>query len=176
MKNTHKKLTALSVIAISVGISIISTSQPASAQVLELATGALSAFFNRPPKPLPNHNFSFGTNNANGNNFNLCLFPCTPGGIPSPVRFPTLPGLGAPPVSSTNISPQGSFSQSRVSTQTGTLPPGTIPPTSLRPGIPVPQGVVPGTPMPMMPQTIQPTPPRPALVVPPIRLPINLPF
>lgn len=170
MQNHHKKLTTLSIIAISVSISTISIPQPASAQVLELATGALNALLNRPPKPLPNHNFSFGTNNANGNNFNLCLFPCTPGSIPSAVRFPTVPGLGAPTVSSTLISPQGSFSQSSVSTQTGTLPPG------IRPGMPLQQGIIPGASMPVMPQTIQPTPPRPAVVIPPIRLPINLPF
>jgi len=59
----------------------------------------------------------------------------------------------------THISSPGSFSQSRVSTQTGTLPPG------VRPPMPFPGAVVP-----------QPTPPRPALVLPPIRLPINLPL
>lgn len=153
---SHKKLTATLAIALTVGISTFSTPQPASAQVLELATGAINALFNRPPKPLPNHNFSLGTSNLNGNTFNLCLFPCTPGGMSSPVRLP----VGqVPSVSSTAISPQGSFSQSSVSNQMGTLPPG------VRPGMPFPGTVAP-----------QPTPPRPTLVVPPIRLPINLPL
>jgi hypothetical protein len=152
----HKKLTASAAIALTVGIGTISTPQPASAQVLELATGAINALFNRPPKPLPNHNFSLGTSNLNGNTFNLCLFPCVPGGMPSPVRLP----VGqVPSVSSRAISSPGSFSQSRVGTQTGTLPPG------VRPPMPFPGAVVP-----------QPTPPRPALVLPPIKLPINLPL
>ncbi|MBE9169672.1 hypothetical protein IQ238_19810 [Pleurocapsales cyanobacterium LEGE 06147] len=153
----NKKLTAYAAIALTVVISTFSTPQPAEAQVLELATGAINALFNRPPKPLPNHNFSLGTSNLNGNTFNLCLFPCTPGGMPSPVRLPVeqVPSVS----SSTAISSPGSFSQSRVSTQTGTLPPG------VRPGMPFPGAVVP-----------QPTPPRPALVLPPIRLPINLPL
>ncbi|MBE9168775.1 hypothetical protein IQ238_15080 [Pleurocapsales cyanobacterium LEGE 06147] len=148
MKSIHhnKKLTASLAIALTVSISTFSTPQPASAQILQLATGAMNALFNRPPKPLANRNYTFGANNLNGNTFNLCLFPCTPGGMPSPVRFP----VGqVPSVSSRAISPQGSFSQSRVSTQTGTLPPGVVP---------------------------QPTPPRPTLVVPPIKLPINLPL
>jgi hypothetical protein len=143
----NKKLTASVAIALTVGISTFSTPQPASAQVLQLATGAMNALFNRPPKPLANRNYTFGANNANGNTFNLCLFPCTPGGMPSPVRLPVgqVPSVS----SSSAISSPGSFSQSRVSNQTGTLPPGAVP---------------------------QSTPPRPTLVVPPIRLPINLPL
>jgi hypothetical protein len=77
--------------------------------------------------------------------------------MPSPVRLPVgqVPSVS----SSSTISSPGSFSQSRVFNQTGTLPPG------VRPAMPFPGAV-----------GAQPTPPRPTLVLPPIRLPINLPL
>jgi hypothetical protein len=128
MKGINKKVAALSAIALTVSFSTLATPEPAEAQVLELATSAINAIFNRPRKPIPNQTYIFGTNNLHSNNF--CLFPCAP----------------TPPV---NVAP----------------PPQAIPPTAVRPGFTVPQQAAP-----------QPTPPRPILVVPPIKLPINLPL
>lgn len=145
MKLINKKVAAISAIALTASVSSFSTPQPANAQVVELATSAISAIFNRPPRPLPNQIYNFGTGNANGNTFNFCLFPCLPN--PTNVSVPT----AVRPI----VPTQGSFSSSSVQTQTGTIPP----------RFPVPPQAAP-----------QPTPPRPLLVVPPIRLPINLPL
>ncbi|AFZ35982.1 hypothetical protein Sta7437_2447 [Stanieria cyanosphaera PCC 7437] len=184
MKRINQTITATVALALTVGVSTLATPQPANAQVLELATGALNAIFNRPPKPIPNQSYAFGTNNLNGNNFSLCILPCTPGMGSSPVRLP-IPGMtsfSAPPVASGVspslpptgvVPPQGSVSQSQtmVTNQVGTIPPGAVPGT-------IPPGVMPGTipPGAIPPQIVQPTPPRPTVVIPPIKLPINLPI
>jgi hypothetical protein len=124
------QITTVSLIALGVSLSTLATPQPASAQVLELATSAINAVFNRPPKPLPNQTYIFGTNNLHSNSF--CLFPCAP-----------IPNVPIRPVAPT--------------------PPGGVPLQEVNPGVPS--------------QAMgQPTPPRPTLVVPPIRLPINLPL
>ncbi|BAU66185.1 hypothetical protein STA3757_35880 [Stanieria sp. NIES-3757] len=107
-------------LALTVGASTLATPQPASAQIVELAGAALGAIFNRPPKPIPNQNYSFATNNLNGNTFSLGN---------SPARLP----VSAP------IPPQGSISQSTVTNQVGTIPPGVVPGA-------VPSGVVQPTP------------------------------
>jgi hypothetical protein len=150
MKRINQKITTTVALVLTIGASTLASPQPAEAQVLELATGALNALFNRPPKPIPNQNYAFGTSNLNGNNFNFCLFPCTPGigqpSIPQAIR-PTVPSTGVMP-SSGSVVPSGV--------------PGTVAP-----------GVVPGG---ITPQAVQPTAPRPTVVIPPIRLPINLPF
>jgi hypothetical protein len=131
MKGINKKLATVSLLALSVSVSTLATPQKADAQVMELATSAINAIFNRPRKPLPNQTYIFGTNNLHSNSF--CLFPCAP--IPNLAR----------PVAPTPTPPAG-FS-----------------PQAVNPGVP-PQAMG------------QPTPPRPTLVVPPIKLPINLPF
>ncbi|MBE9169908.1 hypothetical protein IQ238_21070 [Pleurocapsales cyanobacterium LEGE 06147] len=131
MKGINQKLVTLSVIALSVSVSTLATPQKADAQVLELATSAINAVFNRPRKPIPNQTYIFGTNNLHSNSF--CLFPCAP--IPNVAR----------PVAPT---PSGGFSPQGISPSMG------VPPQAMG----------------------QPTPPRPTLVVPPIGLPINLPF
>jgi hypothetical protein len=169
MKRIHQKLAVLSALTLTTTVTTFSTPQPANAQLVELAAGAISSIFNRPPRPLPNQSYSFGTGNLNSNTFNLCLFPClpTPNSIPSPVRFP-VPTAAAPIAPSPIGAPvptNGSFSSSTVQNQTGTVPPGFIPPTAVRPGYPVPPQVAP-----------QPVAPRPVLVMPPIKLPINLPL
>jgi hypothetical protein len=133
MKGINKKLATVSLLALSVSVTTLATPQPASAQVMELATSAINAIFNRPRKPLPNQTYIFGTNNLHSNSF--CLFPCAP-----------IPNLARP------------------------VAPAPVPPTGFSP-----QGISPS--MGVSPQAMgQPTPPRPTLVVPPIRLPINLPF
>ncbi|MBE9169673.1 hypothetical protein IQ238_19815 [Pleurocapsales cyanobacterium LEGE 06147] len=133
MKGINPKLATLSVIALSVSVSTLATPQKADAQVMELATSAINAVFNRPRKPIPNQTYIFGTNNLHSNSF--CLFPCAP--IPNLAR----------PVAPTPTPPAGFSSQ------------------GISPGVGVP------------PQAMgQLTPPRPTLVVPPIKLPINLPF
>lgn len=137
MKRINQKITATVALALTIGASTLASPQPAEAQVLELATGALNALFNRPPKPIPNQNYAFGTSSLNGNNFNFCLFPCTPG-----IGQPSIPQAIRPTVPSTGVMPSS----------------GSIVPS----GIPT--------------QTVQPTAPRPTVVIPPIRLPINLPF
>ncbi|BAU63400.1 hypothetical protein STA3757_07640 [Stanieria sp. NIES-3757] len=196
MKRINQTITATVALALTVGVSTLATPQPAEAQVLELATGALNAIFNRPPKPIPNQSYAFGTNNLNGNNFSLCILPCTPGMGGSPIRLPIpgMTGFSAPPVAPSVspslpptgfVSPQGSVSQSQtmVTNQVGTIPPGAVPGSPLPvssgviPGA-IPPGVMPGTIPPgiIPPQVVQPTPPRPTVVIPPIKLPINLPF
>jgi hypothetical protein len=149
MNRINQKLTSTVALALTVGASTLAAPQPADAQIVELAAGALNAIFNRPPKPIPNQSYAFGTSNFNGNNFNFCLFPCTPGAgqpsIPQAVR-PT--GM---------IPPQASVSRSMVTNRVGTIPPGAVPRT-------------------LPPQVVQPRPPRPTVIIPPIKLPINLPL
>jgi hypothetical protein len=141
MKGINKKLTALSVIALTASVSTVATPQPANAQIVELATSAINAIFNRPPKQIPNQTYIFGTNNFQSNS--LCLFPCAP----------TPPQVSAPLAA----------------------PPQNIPPGAIRPGYPVqPQFSSQVAPPQVAPQPV--TPPRPVLVVPPIKLPINLPL
>jgi hypothetical protein len=150
MNKLNQKLTATVALALTVGASTLAAPQPASAQVLELAGAALGAIFNRPPKPIPNQSYAFGTSNLNGNNFNFCLFPCTPG-IGQPSVRPTVPPTGMIP------SPSSFSSSTAINSQVGTIPPGVVP------------GAIP-------PQVVQPRPPRPTVVIPPIKLPINLPI
>jgi hypothetical protein len=154
MNKLNRKITATFALALTVGASTLATPQPASAQIVELAGAALGAILNRPPKPIPNQNYSFATNNLNGNTFSLGSSGSSGS---SPVRLPVPGATGFAPSPTGMIPPQGSISQSTVTNQVGTLPPGVVP------------GAVP-------PQVVQPTPPRPTVVIPPIKLPINLPI
>ncbi|BAU63232.1 hypothetical protein STA3757_05920 [Stanieria sp. NIES-3757] len=144
MNKLNRKITATFALALTVGASTLATPQPASAQIVELAGAALGALLNRPPKPIPNQNYSFATNNLNGNNLSLGS---------SPARLPVPGATGLAPSPTGMIPPQGSISQSTVTNQVGTLPPGAVPS-----------------------QVVHPTPPRPTVVIPPIKLPINLPL
>ncbi|AFZ34389.1 hypothetical protein Sta7437_0801 [Stanieria cyanosphaera PCC 7437] len=160
MNKLNRKLTATFALALTVGASTLAAPQRADAQVLELATGALNALFNRPPEQIPNRNLTFGTGNLNGNTFSVGS---------SPVRLPVPGATGLAPAPTGMIPSQGSISQTTVTNQVGTLPSGVVPNS----GVPVPSGVIPGA---VPPQVVQPTPPRPTVVIPPIKLPINLPL
>ncbi len=143
MKGSDKKLNLGFAFALTVVVNSLAPAQPASAQLLELATGALSILNSVtgqsapqsapqpspppvvvPQQPIPNRtpNLSLGTGNFNGNNFNLCVSGCLPH---APQPIPTFPS-------------------------------GTV----VRPVTPVPQAV-------------QPAPNRPVLTIPPIPLPVN---
>ena len=175
MKDLNHKLNTGMAIAITVTIGNLVQAQPASAQLLELATGALNIlgirgqqaapqFIPQQPVQPQNRTFTLGTENFNGNTLNLCFSGCLPS--PTAVR-PTLPPVFTPQPRRTGIPQQGSFSSTTVRTQTGNVPPG----AAVRPGVPAsPQAVPPRTaPVPPRPQ-----PRRPVLTIPPISLPINL--
>ncbi len=168
MKGLNNKLNKEIAIATVVVIANLVQAQPASAQLLELATGALNILGLRrqqaapqfiPQQPLQpqNRTFTLGTENFNGNTLNLCFSGCLPNA--TAVRPTPPPSVFTPQ--------QGAFSSTTVRTQTGNIPPG----AAVRPGVPVaPQAVPPRTaPVPPSPQ-----PRRPVLTIPPISLPINL--
>lgn len=174
MNKLNQKLTATFALALTITASTFAAPQKADAQIVELAGAALGAIFNRPPKPIPNQSYAFGTGNLNSNNLNFCLLPCTPGLGSSPVRppIPSATGFAPPTASVPGVAPTGMIpSQSSVSSSTAinSVSPGVIPSS----GFPIPSGVVPGV---VPPQVLQPTPPRPTVIIPPIKLPINLPI
>lgn len=155
MKSSDKRLNLGFAIVLTVVVNSLAPVQPASAQLLELATGALSilnsvtgksqsAPQSSPPpvvipqQPIPNQtpNLNLGAGNFNGNNFNLCISGCLPN-----AAQPVPPGAA-------------------------TFPTSTVP----RPVMPAPQVVQPAMPAP---QTVQPAPNRPVLTIPPISLPPN---
>jgi|GEM_PF-2839096 len=109
--------------------------QPASAQLLELATGALSILNSVagqsnqsnsqqqtppiaigqqsiPSSPLSNGKFDVGTDNFSGNTINFCISACFPQGS-QPV---TQPPVAVPPNSVNSTSPSASNSASTSST------------------------------------------------------------
>ncbi|MGF1540666.1 MAG: hypothetical protein ACFCU5_09485 [Pleurocapsa sp.] len=176
MKPINYKLhTTIAIAALAI-IGNLAQAQPASAQLLELATGALSILglkgqqsapqFMQPQPVYPqNRSLTFGADNFNGNTLNFCITGC----LPSTASVPTAPPVFAPqprpvgiPQQPGVISQQSSFSSSSMGTPTGTIPPGAM----VRPGVPVPPTVVPVPP--------QPQPRRPILTIPPISLPFNL--
>lgn len=130
---------------------------PASAQVAEIlsvAGNALSSISNRQPQqqaaPRPqqapiNRSVSLGTNNLNGNNVHLCITGCTP----TPQARPAMPPQGMP----RRVVP---MQQNQQVVRNG------MPPQGMRPGVAVP------------PQQAQ-APSRPTVIIPPIKLPINMP-
>ena len=175
MKGFNNKLNTGLAIAITVTIGNLTQAQPASAQLLELATGALNILGARgqqaaqqfiPQQPIQpqNRTFTLGTENFNGNTLNLCFTGCLPNVT---ATRPTPPPVFTPQPRPVGIPQQRTVSTTTVQTQTGTLPQGTV----VRPGVPVaPQAVPPRTaPVPPRPQ-----PRRPVLTIPPISLPINL--
>jgi hypothetical protein len=87
MSYNNKKLTIGLAFAMTLSIVAWGSPKEASAQSVLDIIKPLSGLFKKDPVPVPNLNSSFGTNNANGNSMNVCLFPCAPlpgfgGGIP----------------------------------------------------------------------------------------------
>ncbi len=181
MKSINHKLNTTLAIAALATIGNLAQAQPASAQLLELATGALSIlglkgqqaapqFIQPQPVHPQNRTLTFGADNFNGNTLNLCITGC----LPRTATAPTAPPVFAPqprpiviPQQPGVVSRQGSFSSSTIRTQTGTVPPGVV----VRPGVPVAPQAVPPRVVPVPPR---PQPRRPVLTIPPISLPFNL--
>ncbi len=124
MKKLNKQLTALSAFALTVGVTTISAPQKADAQIVEFATSAVNAIFNRPRKPLPNQTYIFGTNNLHSNNF--CLLPCTPN---APVARPVAPRPIAP--SQQVVRPRTQIPPQAIPQRTNPRPTLVIPPIRL---------------------------------------------
>ena len=150
-------------------VSQLAKPEPASAQIFELATGALNLLTGNKAEPAPqpiiqpsipqNRETTLATDNFNGNSFNLCMSGCLPQ-VAAPEAIPSFPP--SPVATGMPIAPDGSFATSTMQTQTGTLPPGALPPGAIPPGA-----------VPMLPQP-EPEPNRPVLTIPPISLPFNL--
>ena len=175
MKNLNNKLqTGLAILTLAT-IGNLTQAQPASAQLLDIATGALKILGLRGQQPAPqliqppavypqNRSTSFGTDNFNGNSVNLCITGCLPrAAAPRPTTQPVF----VPQQRPVGIPQQGSFSSTTVRTQAGNLPPGAV----VRPGVPVPPQAVPPRTATVPPR---PQPRRPVLTIPPISLPFNL--
>lgn len=109
----RKFCTSSMIVTLTATMITVAQPQPASAQLLEVAAGALNALIGskKPqpqvvqqpvpvPVPVPTQpsrpEFSVGTNNANGNNFHFCLSNCLPSAS-TPVQ-PTIPTPLASPV------------------------------------------------------------------------------
>jgi hypothetical protein len=133
MKNINRKLNTTLTIAALATVGSLAQVQPASAQLLELATGALSILgltgqqstpqFLQPQPVYPqNRSLTFGAENFNGNTLNLCITGC----LPRTASLPTTPPVFTPPSGSTVIpqpsgviSQQSSFSGSSMGTPSG---------------------------------------------------------
>lgn len=102
MKSFNKLNTGL-LVALTATVATVTQPQPASAQLLDIAAGALNALVRskqpqpqviqqRVPVPVPTPTgpeYNVGTNNANGNSLNLCLASCLPNGsAPAPQPMP----------------------------------------------------------------------------------------
>jgi hypothetical protein len=172
MKGINRNLGNGLTIAVTLGIGILAQAQPASAQLLEIATGALSALTGnsaqsqviQQPLAPTERNLSVGTNNLNGNNFNFCVTGCLPNtatATPQLLPRPVFPPSSMP----VSVPQQSSIASSSVYTGSSTVPQG----LPLQTGVPM-SGVIPQG----IPQTFAPRPPaRPVLSIPPIQLPIN---
>ncbi|WP_019504318.1 hypothetical protein [Pleurocapsa sp. PCC 7319] len=106
MTKINRKFNQGLLIALTATLATVAQPQPASAQLLDIAAGAFNAFVKskkpqpqviqqRVPVPVPTPSqprgpeFNVGTNNANGNNFNLCISNCLPSGHGTvPARYP----------------------------------------------------------------------------------------
>ncbi len=118
-------------IAITVTIGNLVQAQPASAQLLELATGALNILGVRgqqaaqqfiPQQPLQpqNRTFTLGTENFNGNTLNLCFSGCLPNATATRPTPP--PPVFTPQPRPAGVPQQGTVSTTTVRTQTGNIP------------------------------------------------------
>ena len=180
MKSINQKLGTGLAIALTVSISTLAQAQPASAQLLEIAAGALNALTGnrqqpqviRQPVPLPssNRNFRFGTNNLNGNNFNFCFSGCLPNTAAATPQQPQYPVFPPRPIPVGVPQQQGTFASTNVHTSNGTLPPGAVPQRfPVQAGVPAPRVIPPPVRRPLPPRP----PASPVLTIPPIQLPIN---
>ncbi len=175
MKSINNKLHAGLAIVFLATIGNLTQAQPASAQLLDLATGALRIlgiqrqqaapqFIQPQPVHPQNRSYTFGADNFNGNTLNLCITGCLPR---TTAARPVAPPVFQPQPRPVAIPQQGAFSSTTVRTQTSNLPPGAV----VRPGVPVPPQAVPPRVVPVPPR---PQPRRPVLTIPPISLPFNL--
>lgn len=115
MKSSIIKFNAGLAITLTTTLSTVALPQPASAQILDIAAGALNALIRskqpqpqviqqQVPVPVPTPTqpngpeFNVGTNNANGNTLNLCISNCLPNGAPS---LPS--GIYQPPAPATIV-------------------------------------------------------------------------
>ncbi len=169
MKDLHNKFNQGLTIAITVTLGNLAQTQPASAQLLELATGALNILGIRgqqaaqqfiPQQPIQpqNRTFTLGTENFNGNTLNLCFTGCLPNVAATRPTPP--PSIFTPQPRPVGI-PQSGVSTTTIQRQT----------SSVRPGVPVSPQAVPPRVVPVQPS---PQPRRPVLTIPPISLPVNL--
>ena len=101
MTNKNRKINTGLIIALTASLATISQPQPASAQILEIVSGALGGLLKskqpqpqviqqKVPVPVPTApskpDFNMATNNANGNTLNLCISNCLPpGATPAPI-------------------------------------------------------------------------------------------
>lgn len=173
----------LIIIALTATIATVAQPQPASAQILEIVSGALGALVRskqpqpqviQQPVPVPvpvqpgRPEFSVGTNNANGNSLHLCLSNCLPAGsapAPAPVLAPQPIVTQIPQVvQHSPIAPQSPIAQQQTSSTVVNQ-----------------NGVVNGTATAQTNQqsssqsAIQNIPNHPTTNIPPVNLPINLP-
>jgi hypothetical protein len=169
MKDLHNKINTGLAIAVTVIFGNLVQTQPASAQLLELATGALNIlgikgqqaaqqFIPQQALQPQNRSFELGTENFNGNTLNLCFTGCLPNLTATRPTAP--PPVFTSPSSSVGI-PQQGISTGTIQSQTSTI----------RPGVPVSPQAIPPT---VSPVQSAPEPRRPILSIPPISLPINL--
>jgi hypothetical protein len=162
MKSIYKVLTINLVVA---SMTAFAPVQPASAQLLELATGALSILnsvtgnSNSQPAPQPvppviipqqspapplTPNIKAGAGNFNGNTLNLCVSGCLPNGNGTQAIPPSTIAQPAPQVIPPGVNP--SFPTSTIAQPT----PQVIPPnTTVQPVTPVPSQPVPSQPAPL---------------------------
>ena len=93
MTNLNRKLNTGLIVALTATLATVAQPQPASAQILEIVSGALGGLLKskqpqpqiiqqKVPVPVPTApskpDFNLGTNNANGNTLNLCISNCLP--------------------------------------------------------------------------------------------------
>jgi hypothetical protein len=162
MKSIYKVLTINLVVA---SMTAFAPVQPASAQLLELATGALSILnsvtgnSNSQPAPQPvppviipqqstapplTPNIKAGAGNFNGNTLNLCVSGCLPNGNGTQAIPPSTIAQPAPQVIPPGVNP--SFPTSTIAQPA----PQVIPPnTTVQPVTPVPSQPVPNQPAPL---------------------------
>ena len=106
MTRINRKFNQGLLIALTATLATVAQPQPASANISEVVAGGLNALVRskkpqpqviqqRVPVPVPTPSqprgpeFNVGTNNANGNNFNLCISNCLPSGHGTvPARYP----------------------------------------------------------------------------------------
>lgn len=143
MKSYMGKFNTGLLVALTATVATVAQPQPASAQLLEIAAGALNSLVRskqpqpqiiqqRVPVPVPTPSrpeFNVGTNNANGNHLNLCISNCLPAGaaparIPAPIAAPApvvIPQQVPVPVRVPVAQQQSSVSSGTAITQNGAV-------------------------------------------------------